>query len=262
MMTPRLASIFIAPPGPFTAALHLVAQKNLRALLARALFEPAHQPGAVPAAMRCVDLARNMPFERHECSRNRRGRFRADRPLAELHAVLDQEIEGCRVLVGKDADEVAVAVSCHRGVVADPVGENLIGRILDPGLLLQGVAATEMDATAAQHAAAADVEVLVDDDDGRSEIPRRDGGRQPRNTCTDDDHIRRLVPLDLRLGAIGAGARQGGGPDAGGAFREKSAPAHRCIRVPLRCVFAAFAIGRLLVHVQSSRGAASVVPDP
>jgi hypothetical protein len=53
------------------------------------------------------------------------------------------------------------------------------------------VAAAEMDSSAAQHAAAADVEVLIDDDDGGPEIPRSDGRRQPSDACADDDHVGR-----------------------------------------------------------------------
>src|SRR5262249_2262349 len=61
--------------------------------------------------------------------------------------------------------------------------------------------------------------------------------------------------LDLRLGATGAGARQSSSTDTGGAFRQKTAPADRGMCAPLRGAFAALAIHRLLVHLQSSRGA-------
>ena len=115
----------------------------------------------------------------------------------ELNPVLDQKIVGRDILVGKDADKIAIAVARIDGVVAHPIGKDLIGRILDSELLLQGVAAAEMDPSAAQDAAATDVVILIDDDHGGSVIACRDGGGQPRDPGSDHDHVRRKVPFDL-----------------------------------------------------------------
>ena len=124
-----------------------------------------------------------------------------DRLLDELDAVVEQELVGRDVLVGKDADQVAVAVAALGVVVAHPVGEHLVGVVLDVELLLQRVAAAELDAAAAQHAAAADVVVLLDDDHRGAEVARRDGGGQARDAGADDDDVGGLVPADRALRA-------------------------------------------------------------
>ena len=207
-------------------ALHLVAQQDLRALFPRTLLEPADEAGAVAATARGVDFARHVPLEGNEGARDRRGGLRADRTIIELDAVLDQEIEGCHVFVGKHAHEVAVAVLGDGCVMAHPILENLIGGILDAGLLLQGVAAAEMDSSAAQHAAAADVEILIDDDDGGPEIARRDGCWQPCHARAGDDHVRRKIPSGLGPGFICVDARKGSGAHTHRTLRQEGTPTH------------------------------------
>jgi hypothetical protein len=181
----------------------------------------------VAVAARRVDFVLVLPFDRDERPRHRRGGFRTNRLFDELDAILDQEVESREVLVGKDAYQVTVAVARDRRVVAHPVLEDLVRRILDAGLLLQGVAAAEMDASAAQHAAAADVEVLLHADHGGAAVARRDGGGEARYAGPDDDHVGRQVPFDgLRLGLVGAGAGESGSADTGRALRQEGAPAH------------------------------------
>ena len=119
-----------------------------------------------------------------------------DRLLDELDAVVEQELVGRDVLVGEDADQVAVAVAALGVVGAHPVEEHLVGVVLDVELLLQRVAAAELHAPAAQHAAAADVVVLLDDDHRGAKLARRDGGGQPGDAGADDDHVGGLVPVD------------------------------------------------------------------
>ena len=113
-------------------------------------------------------------------------------------------------LVGEHAHQVAVAVAALAMVVAHPVREHQVGRILDAELLLQRVAAAETDAAARQHAAAADVVVLVDHDHRGAEIERRDGGGQARDAGADDDHVGGVVPAQagraLRRGFAGGRA--------------------------------------------------------
>ena len=59
------------------------------------------------------------------------------------------------------------------------------------------MAAADLDAAAAEHGATADVEILIDDDDGRAVIARTDGGGQPGGAGADHDHIGRMIPADV-----------------------------------------------------------------
>ena len=221
-------------------ARHLVAQQDLRALFPRAFLEPPHEAGAVATPARRIDFARHVPLEGHECAWHRRRGLWADRPIPELHTVLDQKIEGRHVLVGKNANEVAVAVPGDGGVMAHPVGKNLISRILDAGLLLQRVPSAKVDTSAAEHAAAANVEILIDDDDGGPEIPRRDGGRQPCDARADDDNVGRKIPSGLRLGLVWPTPAKAAAPTPAAPFDRKerrltdSAGARSLLRVTYR----------------------------
>ena len=207
---------------------HLVLEEDLRALLARAFLQPAHQAGAVAVSPRRDHLARDVPFLGDEDAIDRRGIRRADRLLDELDAVLDQEIVGRDVLVGENAHQVAVAEPALAVVVAHPVVEHLVGRVLDVQFLLQGVAAAELDPAAAQHAAAADVEVLVDHDDRGAVVARRDGGGQSGDARADHDHVGGVVPSDV---AVGLGARLLSPPAIATAPTPAAAPCARNLRL-------------------------------
>ena len=61
---------------------------------------------------------------------------------------------------------------------------------------LEGIAAAKRDLRAAVQHLAAGVEVLIDDDHGRPEVARPNGGGQPGAPCADDDDIRLVVPLN------------------------------------------------------------------
>src|SRR5207302_11115338 len=111
-----------------------------------------------------------------------------DWPFDELEPIHDHKIEGRDVVVGKDADKIQVAVSGVGGVVAHPIGENLVGGILDSELLLQAVAATEVHSSPTQDAPAADVVIFIDADDGGSMIACGDGRGEPRDSCSDNNH--------------------------------------------------------------------------
>ncbi len=110
--------------------------------------------------------------------------------------------------------------------MARPVGENLIGRVLDAGLLLERMAAAEVHAPTAENAAATDIVILVDNDDGGAVIACRDGGRQSSDTSPDHHHLRRAIPIALRTAlGIGFPRAPGGQRDAGRARRQEGSPA-------------------------------------
>src|SRR5215470_18786325 len=166
---------------------HLVTQEDLCALFPRADLQPADEAGAVAIATGSDELAGNVPFDGHERARNGRGRFRTDHPVDELDPVLDQAVVGRDVLIGEDPHEITIAIAGRVGVETDPVGVDLIGRILDAVLLLHGVAAAQMQPSAAQDAAAADVVILVDRDHRYTVVACRDGGSKSRDAGADDD---------------------------------------------------------------------------
>src|SRR4029079_4118526 len=85
----------------------------------------------------------------------------------ELDAVSEQELERRGVLVGELADDVAIAVPGRGVIVARPVREDHVGRVDGAIFLLEAVSAPQLDAPAAEDAAAADIEVLLDHDPGR-----------------------------------------------------------------------------------------------
>src|SRR5262245_16341532 len=205
---------------------HFVPQENLHTLLACALLQPADEAGTIPIATRGNELARDMPLDRYKRTLNGRGRFRADHPVNEFDSVLDQEVVGSQILVGKDADQIAVAVSARTGIKADPVGVDLIGRILDAMPLLYRVAAAEVQPSPAQHAASADIVVLVNRDDRDAVVARGDGGGETRYPRPDDNHVGRIVPLDLGPGFGRGGRAQRDRADPGGAPRQEGSAAH------------------------------------
>ena len=61
------------------------------------------------------------------------------------------------------------------------------------------MAAAEMHTAAAEHAASADVEIFIDDDDRGPVIARCDRRGQPGNAGADHHHVDREVPIDRRL---------------------------------------------------------------
>ena len=97
----------------------------------------------------------------------------------KVDAVVEQELEGRHAFVGEGAHQIAVVVAAVAAPVRGPIGEHLVGAVLDVEFLLQGVAAAEMDAAAAQHGVAADVEILLDDDHRGAVVARRHGGARP-----------------------------------------------------------------------------------
>ena len=62
------------------------------------------------------------------------------------------------------------------------------------------VAAADVEAAEAHHAAAADVEIHLDDDHRGAFFARGDRGRQPAGAGADDDHVGFAVPADLVRG--------------------------------------------------------------
>ena len=141
-----------------------------------------------------------------------------------------EKVVGRHVLVGEHADQVAVAVAALGVIEPHPVVEQHVGRVLDAELLLQGMAAADLHAAAAQNSPPADVEILVHDDDRRAVVARRDRRRQPGDARADHDHVGSVVPLDAAVAVLRGGllrARSGDRDRAdagGGAAREEVAP--------------------------------------
>ena len=61
---------------------------------------------------------------------------------------------------------------------------------------LERIPAAKRDLSAAVQHLAAGVEVLIDDDHRRAKIARPNGGGQPGASCSDDDDIGLVVPLN------------------------------------------------------------------
>jgi hypothetical protein len=152
----------------------------------------------------------------------------------EFHAVGDQKVEGGDVLVGEHANEVAIAEAAFGVVEAHPVVEDLVRAVLDAELLLQRVAAADLHPPAAQHAAAADVEILVHHDHRGAVVARADGGRKAGDAGADHHHVGGVIPLDgavaLRLRLLRAGGEAGGAHARGGAAAQEAAAAEAARR--------------------------------
>ena len=149
----------------------------------------------------------------HVCSRDSR----------ESDVVVHQEFSGRDGVVGPGTNELAVVVPvpCPPTRVDEgPVGhvlEEKVGRILQRIRRLQrrhshesfriacsreiahlhGIAATERHFPAAMKHPAADVEILIDNDDGGPEVAGTDGGRKTGTTGSDDDDVGFVVPNEL-----------------------------------------------------------------
>ena len=93
------------------------------------------------------------------------------------------------------AHQVAVVVAAVAAPMRGPVVEHPVGTVLDLEFLLQGVAAAEMDAAAAQHGMAADVVVLLDDNDRGAVVARRHGRGEARGAGADDHDISGEIPF-------------------------------------------------------------------
>src|SRR5262249_35899322 len=206
---------------------HFVPQENLHTLLACALLQPADEAGTIPIATRGNELARDMPLDRYKRPLNGRGRFRADHPVNEFDSVLDQEVVGRQVLVGKDADQIAVAVCARTAIKAAPARVALLRLFLGAVPLLYRFPPARGQPPAAKDAAPANIVVLVDRDDRDAVVARGDGGSEPRYPCADHDHVGRIIPLDLGPGFGRGGRAQRDRPDPGGAPRPKSPAAPR-----------------------------------
>ena len=93
-------------------------------------------------------------------------------------------------------------VGFHIGNRDQPLRVALSGEVA----FLDGVAGAEGDVAVAVDHAAADVEVLIDNDHRRAEVAGADGGGEPHGSASEDDDIRFVVPGN-GLGLRGAGRR-------------------------------------------------------
>ena len=206
-------------------ARHLVPQQYLDALGPRALFERPDEPGADAGRMVGHPFGGDGPLDGALLPPRPRRLRGTHQVVLELDAVLDQELEGRRVLVREGADEVPVAVPALHVVVAHPVQVHLVRRVLHAVLALIAGAAAEVDVAAGAQAVPADVDVLFHHDHGGAVIERRDGRRKPGRAGADRDEIRGPVPEVLGLDAPGAEPGQRGRADAGGrALLEEGSP--------------------------------------
>jgi hypothetical protein len=101
------------------------------------------------------------------------------------------------------------------------------------------------------HAAAADVEIHLDHDDGRAFLARGNGGRQPAGAGADDDDIRFAVPGNGVGGARRLRWRCGNNGAGGRARCQKASPAQRR-RVGVMCLLQTV-LSRWLGHVSLPR---------
>ena len=126
-------------------ARHLVPQKDLRALRPRTGFQRPDETGSNPGRMMRYTFAGDGPLDGSLLSTHRRGTPWTHQVVLKLDPIFDQEFEGRRVLVRKRAYEVPVTVPALTVVVAYPVQEHLVRRILHPVLPLIARAATKVD---------------------------------------------------------------------------------------------------------------------
>ena len=114
--------------------------------------------------------------------------------LVELDAVVQQEVERRRVLVGPHAHQISIAVSELEILRSGVVQVDLVGRVDDAELLLQACAAAERNPATAHHRVSADVVVLLDDEHRRALIARHDRRAEPGRSGADDDDVGGAIP--------------------------------------------------------------------
>src|SRR5947209_5198564 len=208
-------------------ARHLVLEKNLRTLCARGLFKRAHDAGPPSARFGGHNLALNRPLNGGPLSRYRGRRSRAGCLISELHAVGNQKFKGRRIFVRERSDQISVAVPAFAVVVAHPVVEDLLGRILYSEFLLSTRPTAEVHISPAHHSMSADVEVLLDHDDGRAVLERRHRSGEPRGAGSDRDEVRsHIPPLAAPLGFdfLNAEPQQRARAGTSGTFPEEVSP--------------------------------------
>ena len=226
------------PPGGALAddARHLVAQQHLGPLGARAGLEGADETGADPGRVVRHPFAGDGPLHGALLPAHLRGPGRTHEVVLELDPVLDEELEGRRILVREGPDEVAVAVAALPVIVAHPVQIHLVRGVVDPVLALIAGTAAEVDVAPGAHAVPADVDVLLEHDHGGAVVEGGHGGGEPRGAGADGDEVRRPVPEVLGLGVPGSDPGQCGRADPrGGAAPYEGPPTDARV---LACRFA------------------------
>ena len=175
-------------------ARHPVLQQDLHALGPRAALERAHQARAGRVVDGLAEVLRpgdhGLPAEGERALGRHAVRPRVD----ELHAVLHQEVERLDVVVREGAHHLAVVVARVDVVGPRVLQVHLVGRVLDAVPLLHAGPAAQRHAALADHAVAADVEVLLDDDDRRAEIAGANRRRQARGARAHHDDVGLTVP--------------------------------------------------------------------
>ena len=161
-------------------------------------------------------------------SRYRGRRSRAGCLIGELHAVGNQKFKGRRIFIRERSDQISVAEPAFAVVVAHPVVEDLLGRILYPEFLLSTRPTAEVHISPAHHSMSADVEVLLDHDDGRAVLERRHRSGEPGGAGSDRDEVRGHVPplaaASLGFDLLNAEPQQRARADTSGTFPEEVSP--------------------------------------
>ena len=189
-----------APIALANHARHLVRQEDSTPFC-RALFSSAR---TIPDPFRRWSSATSSLRIGHSFGLTCRGSVEASESPEKIEipieAVRGQEVVGGDRLIGKLANQLSVVESRFLVVGARPVGEQLVGRVVHALLLLEAVAAAEMDHAAAHDRDPADVEVLLDEEHRGALVARSDRCRQSRRARADDDDVHLPVPSDaLRL---------------------------------------------------------------
>jgi len=92
--------------------------------------------------------------------------------------------------------EVRILGQLLHGVLSRSSDESFAVALAGDVSQLKRIPAAQRNLSAAVQHLAAQVEVLIDDDDGRPEIARANGGRQPGAPAADDHHVGLVVPLN------------------------------------------------------------------
>ena len=146
------------------------------------------------------------------------------RDVEKFHAVFDQELKRRDVFIRPHANQVSIAESELLVLVVGVVEIDLVRRIRDPVLLLQTRPSAKWDITSAQHGVSADIDVLVDGNDGDGLITRRNRRAQSRGAGPGNDDVGFPIPSrrDLSVRFLQAESGHCRGAEASGSAFQKT----------------------------------------
>ena len=177
-------------------------QKELHPLVTRAQLERPCDARPVSALIECNLVGPNGPFvwpdPRGGCEARLELLGHISAMQIKINAIGFKEIEGRHILIGKATHELRVGETVLKGI--RPAFENIIRRLIDPGGLLQSVAAADANVATAHDGDAAGVEMMIDNHDLNALVTGGDGGGQAGGAGANDDDIDLTVPDDLSCG--------------------------------------------------------------